>query len=71
MEGKDVPTSKDALRDPIVLKKEYMVIVRMKMNRKLMKNWDGVRCRFAMLVKLAGVRYNTKQRTSIRSARTA
>jgi len=34
----NIPTSREALRDPIVLKKEYMVIVRMKMNRKLMKN---------------------------------
>lgn len=45
----NIPTSNDAQRAPRDRKNEYMVIVSVKMNRRLMKNCDGVRERFAML----------------------
>lgn len=44
-----IPTSSEALSAPMVRKKEYIVMVSMKTNRKLMKNWDAVLERLDML----------------------
>lgn len=45
-----LPISKDAQSDPKARKNEYIVMVRRNMNSRLMKNWDAVRERFAMLL---------------------
>ena len=44
-----LPMSSDAHNAPRDRKNEYIVMVSMKMNSRLMKNWEGVRARFAML----------------------
>jgi hypothetical protein len=46
---KHSPISSDAQSAPRDRKKEYIVIVSMKIKSRLMKNCDGVRARFAML----------------------
>lgn len=45
-----VATSREVHSAPSARKKEYMVMVRVKINSRLMKNWDAVRARFDMLV---------------------
>lgn len=49
MVSRHLPTSSEAHRAPRARKKEYMVMVSVKMKSKLMKNCDAVRARFAML----------------------
>jgi len=45
-----LPTSKEEHRAPRARKNEYMVIVSVKMNSRLIKNCEAVLARFAMLV---------------------
>jgi hypothetical protein len=47
------PISSDPHNAPSDRKNEYIVMVSMKMNNRLMKNWEGVRERFAMLQRLS------------------
>jgi hypothetical protein len=51
-----IPTSREADTAPRARKKEYIVIVRMKMSRNWIKNWDGVRERFAILGQTVSVK---------------
>jgi hypothetical protein len=44
-----VPTSSEGQRAPTARKNEYSVMVRMNKNKRLMKNCEAVRDRFAML----------------------
>lgn len=44
-----LPTSNEEHRAPRARKNEYMVIVRMKIISRFIKNCEGVRARFAML----------------------